>query len=62
MPTVRETQDLVEKAKPLFLDRLATVLCERQGGTPKMMGQRPRSEPLFYYFRLEDQIPEDHLL
>ena len=27
-----------------------------------MMGQQPRSEPLFFYFRLEDQIPEDHLL
>ena len=27
-----------------------------------MMGEQPRSEPLFYYFRLEDQIPEDHLL
>src|SRR6202163_1361937 len=27
-----------------------------------MMGQQPRTEPLFYYFRLEDQIPYDHLL
>lgn len=27
-----------------------------------MMGQQPRTEPLFYYFRLEDQIPEHHLL
>ncbi len=27
-----------------------------------MMGQQPRTEPLFYFFRLEDQIPEDHLL
>jgi transposase len=27
-----------------------------------MMGQQPRVESLFYYFRLEDQIPEDHLL
>ena|SRR3990172_202150 len=26
-----------------------------------MMGEQPRSEPLFYYFRLEDQISEDHL-
>jgi transposase len=26
------------------------------------MGQQPRTEPLFYYFRLEDQIPEEHLL
>jgi transposase len=27
-----------------------------------MMGQQPRTEPLFYYFRLEDQISDDHLL
>ena len=27
-----------------------------------MMGQQERTESMFYYFRLEDQIPEDHLL
>ena len=27
-----------------------------------MMGKQQRSECLFYYFRLEDQIPNDHLL
>ncbi len=27
-----------------------------------MMGQQPRSEALFYYFRLEDQVLEHHLL
>ena len=27
-----------------------------------MMGQQERTESLFYYFRLEDQIPQDHLL
>jgi len=27
-----------------------------------MMGQQSRTESLFYYFRLEDQIPQDHLL
>jgi len=27
-----------------------------------MMGQHVRTEPMFYYFRLEDQIPEHHLL
>jgi len=27
-----------------------------------MMGQHDRSEALFYYFRLEDQVPESHLL
>ncbi len=26
------------------------------------MGQRLRTEPLLYYFGLEDQIPQDHLL
>ena len=32
------------------------------GGLLIMMGQQDRSEPLFYYFRLEDQVPETHLL
>jgi transposase len=32
------------------------------GGLLLMMGQRSRSEALFYYFRLEDQVPENHLL
>ena len=27
-----------------------------------MMGQHSRFEALFYYFRLEDQVPETHLL
>ncbi len=27
-----------------------------------MMGQQTRSESLFYYFRIEDHVPEDHLL
>jgi transposase len=27
-----------------------------------MMGQQTHTESLFYYFRLEEQIPEDHLL
>ena len=27
-----------------------------------MLGQQPLTEALFYYFRLQDQIPEDHLL
>ena len=27
-----------------------------------MMGQHDRSEALFYYFRLDDQVPENHLL
>src|ERR1700746_303852 len=32
------------------------------GGLLIMMGQHDRSEALFYYFRLEDQISESHLL
>jgi transposase len=32
------------------------------GGLLIMMGQHNRSEALFYYFRMEDQIPENHLL
>jgi transposase len=32
------------------------------GGLLIMMGQHDRSEALFYYFRLDDQIPESHLL
>jgi len=32
------------------------------GGLLIMMGQHDRSEALFYYFRLEDQVPEAHLL
>jgi transposase len=32
------------------------------GGLLIMMGQHDRSEALFYYFRLDDQIPEGHLL
>jgi transposase len=27
-----------------------------------MLGQQTRTESLFYYFRLEEQIPESHLL
>src|ERR1700723_390056 len=32
------------------------------GGLLIMMGQHDRSEALFYYFRLEDQVPAHHLL
>jgi transposase len=32
------------------------------GGWLIMMGQHSRSESLFYYFRIEDQVPENHLL
>src|SRR6202161_3099121 len=32
------------------------------GGLPIMMGQQVRSESLFYYFKLDDYLPENHLL
>src|SRR5437667_12798375 len=32
------------------------------GGLLIMMGQHDRSEALFYYLRVEDQVPENHLL
>ncbi len=32
------------------------------GSLLTMMGQQTRSESLLYYFRIEDHIPEDHLL
>jgi len=32
------------------------------GGLLIMMGQHDRSEALFYCFRLEDRVPENHLL
>ncbi len=32
------------------------------GGLLIMMGQHARSESLFYYFKLNDYIPENHLL
>ena len=32
------------------------------GGLLLMMGGHSRSESLFYYFRIEDQVPENHLL
>jgi len=38
------------------------VISKRLGGTLLMMGQQMRNESPFYYFRWEEQIPEDHLL
>jgi transposase len=32
------------------------------GGLLIVMGHHARSEVLFYYFLLEDQVPENHLL
>ena len=36
------------------------LLIAMLGGLLIMMGQHDRSEALFYYFRLEDQVPENH--
>src|SRR5580704_5983170 len=41
---------------------LAMLWIAMLGGLLIMMGQQDRSEALFYYFRLEDQVPENHLL
>src|SRR5215470_4855641 len=38
------------------------VISKRLGGTLLMMGQQMRNESPFYYFRWEEQIPQDHLL
>jgi len=32
------------------------------GGWLLRMGQHERSESLFYYFRIEDQVPQNHWL
>ena len=38
------------------------LLVATLGGLLLMMGHHSRSESLFYYFRIEDQVPENHLL
>jgi hypothetical protein len=47
-------------SKEVILPTLWLILIV--GGLLIMMGQHDRSEALFYYFRLEDQVPETHLL
>jgi transposase len=49
---------VIKRRKFLAMLFLIAIL----GGLLIMMGQRTRSEALFYYFRLEDQVPETHLL
>jgi transposase len=44
----------------VILSKLCWILIA--GGLLIMMGQHDRSEALFYYFRLEDQVPENYLL
>jgi hypothetical protein len=47
-----------------YKEEILAMLCwiTILGGVLIMMGQHSRSEALFYYFRLEDQVPETHLL
>jgi hypothetical protein len=42
--------------------KMASVNIPPLGGLLLMMGHHSRSESLFYYFRIEDQVPENHLL
>jgi transposase len=51
-------------AEAWYKEEILAMLCwiTILGGMLLMMGQHSRSEALFYYFRLEDQIPEGRLL
>jgi transposase len=46
----------------LLIDFLMSYSITFYGGTLIMMGRTTRSESLFYYFRIEDHVPDDHLL
>ncbi len=48
---------MLEESDPAMLCLILIL-----GGLLIMMGQHDRSEALFYYFRLEEQVPETHLL
>src|SRR4029078_2351234 len=45
-----------------MLEGLMLCWISMVGGLLIMMGHHSRTEALFYYFRLEDQVPENHLL
>jgi hypothetical protein len=47
-------------SRSMLEERHSSVLCLILivGGLLIMMGQHDRSEALFYYFRMEDQVPE----
>src|ERR1700730_3725501 len=49
---------VIKRRKFLAMLFLIAIL----GGLLIMMGQHTRSDALFYYSRLEDQVPETHLL
>jgi hypothetical protein len=51
-------------AQTWYKEEILAMLCwiAILGGVRIMMGQHSRSEALFYYIRLEDQVPENHLL
>ena len=49
--------DVISRPAFVMLLLVATL-----GGLLLMMGYHSRSQALFYYFRIEDQVPENHLL
>ena len=51
-------------AEAWYKEEILAMLCwiTILGGLLTMMGYHSRSEALFYYFRLDDQVPETHLL
>src|SRR6266478_5893210 len=51
-------------AEAWYKEEILAMLCWTVilGGVLIIMRQHSRSEALFYYFRLEDQVPETHLL
>jgi transposase len=50
------------RASPQLISLMWFSIKLHGGASLAMMGQQTRSESLFYYFRMEDHIPEDHLL
>jgi transposase len=64
--SVRQSDEAVEKLRILsrVLLLVVTIICSKQAFRRNAGndGSTDTQESLFYYFRLEDQIPEDHLL
>jgi hypothetical protein len=54
----------IQQKRGIKKEEFSPMLCwiSILGGLLIMMGHHDRSEALFYYFRLEDQVPENHLL
>jgi hypothetical protein len=64
--SVRQSDEAVEKLRILsrVLLLVVTIICAKQAFRRNAGNDvsTDTQESLFYYFRLEDQIPEDHLL